>query len=196
MTDWLQKHPFRLKQTVDAAAPIRSHLALEMRLWELPLAKNQVVSKRKLSFRELWSPPVFHQPPQQNLAKAAEWPVFASSAHSSTSLVPEMGIWWGRTGKEKRVFKELMRKPPYWFWHTYCSNHQKRVRTLFHPQCHLYLVNWQGFRTSPVFRHTQKKPTTPPKNSVAHYSHPQRNHNKRHRVYHLQAGNSCLSNAC
>lgn len=162
MTDWLQKYPFRLKQTVDAAAPIRSHLALEMQLWELPLAKSQVVSKRKLSFREMWSPPVFHQPPQQKLAKVAEWPVFASSAHYSTSLGPEMGIWWGRTGKEKPVFKELMRKPPYWFWHTYCSNHQKRVRPLFHPHHHSYLVNWQGFRTLPVFPHMQKNPPLPP----------------------------------
>lgn len=63
-----------------------------------------------------------------------------------------------QNSKEKPVFKELMRKPPDWFWHTNCSNHQKRVRTLFHPQHHSYLVNWQGFRTLPVFPHIPLPP--------------------------------------
>lgn len=195
VTDW---HPFGLKTDCWCSCTHQEPPHLGNAALRVPLGKkNQVVSRRKLSFREMWSPPVFHQAPQQNLAKAAEWPVFASSAHSSTSLLPEMRIWWGRTGKEKPVLKELMRKPPYWFWHTHCSNYQKRVRTLFHPHGHSYLVNWQGFRALPVFPQMQKKSPSPPqKSSVAHYSHPQRNHNKRHRVYHLQAGNSCLSNAC
>lgn len=169
-----------------------------MQLWEFPLAKKSSGFKEETLLQGDVVPTCVSSNPSTKSSKSSRMArFFASSAHSSTSLLPEMRIWWGRTGKEKPVLKELMRKPPYWFWHTNCSNHQKRVRILFHPHGHSYLVNWQGFRALPVFPQMQKKSPSPPqKSSVAHYSHPQRNHNKRHRVYHLQAGNSCLSNAC